>query len=94
MSDGVIIEASIIARVLGLKLLRLNADVTLVPARLEPTVTVEHRGLRHATSMARPLEQPTVRPEPGTLSDAVILLQRASRTLRDAKRAGAQRGSK
>lgn len=89
-SDGVIIEASIVARLLGLKLLRLHADVTLIPARLEPTATVEQRGLPHATSMARPLAQPTVRevrPEAGTLSDAVMLLQRASRTLRDAKRA-------
>lgn len=34
MSGGVVVRASILARLLGLKLLRLDADIVLIPATL------------------------------------------------------------
>ena len=90
MSNGVIVEASIVARLLGVKLLRLHAEVTLVPAQLEQAAVVEQRALPPATSIDLP--RSPVDLESGTISDAVMLLQRATHTLRDAKRATAREG--
>ncbi len=36
LSEGVVVEANVWARVLGLKVLRVRADILLVPARLKP----------------------------------------------------------
>ena len=36
LSEGVVVEANVWARVLGLKVLRVRADILLVPARLDP----------------------------------------------------------
>ena len=67
-----VIEASVVARLLGLKLLRLRAHVTVLPAHVEPLRVVP-------TEPAPPLGD-------GRLDDAVALLARASRTLDEAKR--------
>ncbi len=77
LSDGVILEATIVARLLGVKLLRVNAHVMLMPADVE---SVAHLDTRTA------LPQPRQRPDGGTLSDAVMLLAHASETIRDAHR--------
>jgi hypothetical protein len=78
MAGGVIIEASIVARLLGLKLLRLRADVTLVPARVDGIV----HPLAAQTPTAAPAPPVTPRSVgPGTLADAVQLLDHASATL-------------
>jgi len=72
LSDGVVIEASVVARLLGLRLLRLRAHVTVLPADVEP--------LRAVPS------EPVPPFGDGRLDDAVALLARASRTLDEAKR--------
>lgn len=69
LSDGVVIEASVVARLLGLKLLRLRAHVTVLPARAEPLVPVTR------PAFAQPNGS-------GSLSDAATLLRHASETMR------------
>jgi hypothetical protein len=72
-----VVEASVVGRVLGLKLLRVKAHVTLMPAYLDPITYVTRR------ARALRADQPT---GGGSLNDAVNLLAQASRTMREAKR--------
>jgi hypothetical protein len=76
LSDGVVVEASVIARLLGIKLLRLNAYITLTPADLEPITYLD---------AAAPRKHPD-HPTEGGLTEAVKLLAHASQTMHDAKR--------
>ena len=71
------VEASVVGRLLALKLLRVKAHVTLLPAYRDPITYVT---LRATVQRAN---QP---PGGGGLSDAVNLLDQASRTMREAKR--------
>jgi hypothetical protein len=60
----------VVARLLGMKLLRLDANVTLLPADVGPISYVEPSAA-------------TAPPDPGgTLNDAVELLAHASKTIR------------
>ncbi len=86
--DGVVIEASILARLLGMKLLRLTAHVTLQPADFERLRYVEPEVVEGSTQIghAAPFQmltapQPANPGQPGTLSDAASLLAHASRTI-------------
>jgi hypothetical protein len=72
-----VVEASVVGRLLGLKLLRVKAHVTLMPAYLDPITYVTPR------ATAQRVDQHT---EGGSLSDAVNLLAQASRTMREARR--------
>ena len=69
----VIIRASVLGRLLGIRLLRLEADITLVPADLGSSSTVGPSP-RVVTSSA-------TTDGTGGLTDAVALLAHASRTL-------------
>jgi hypothetical protein len=71
--SAVVIRASVLGRLLGIQLLRLEADITLVPADLGPSSTVGP-STRVVTSSATPGGT-------GGLTDAVALLAHASRTL-------------
>jgi len=72
-----VVEASVVGRLLGLKLLRVKAHVTLMPADLDPITYVTPR------ATAQRANQPTAGE---SLSDAVNLLAQASRTMREAMR--------
>jgi hypothetical protein len=69
----VVIRASVLGRLLGIRLLRLEADITLVPADLGSSSTVGP-STRVVTSPATPGGT-------GGLTEAVALLAHASRTL-------------
>lgn len=71
-----VVEASVVARLLGIKLLRVKAHVALMPAGREPITYLD----------TRVAEQPKQLAEGGSLSDAVNLLAHASQTMHDAKR--------
>jgi hypothetical protein len=73
LSDGTVVDAVVVGRVLGIKLLRVTARITLLPASAQPIVTLD------GSAVAPPLDR-------GNLSDAVSLLAHASRTMRDARR--------
>jgi hypothetical protein len=68
----IIIRASVLGRLLGIRLLRLEADITLVPADLGSSSTVGPSP-RVVTSSA-------TTGGTGSLTDAVALLAHASRT--------------
>jgi hypothetical protein len=69
----VVIRASVLGRLLGIRLLRLEADITLVPADLGSSSTV---GLS-----THVVASPAIPSGTGGLTEAVALLAHASRTL-------------
>ena len=69
----VVIRASVLGRLLGIRLLRLEADISLVPADLSSYST---DGPSHRVVTSSPTTDGT-----GGLTDAVALLALASRTL-------------
>lgn len=71
------VEASVVGRLLGLKLLRVKAHVTLLPAYRDPITYVTPRAT---------VQRAVQSTGSGGLSDAVNLLAQASRTMREAKR--------
>jgi hypothetical protein len=77
LSEGAVVEASIVARVLGLPLLKLDATVALVPARVAPV-----------TSPPRPV--PSLRPGAPRrrLADAVRSIDEAAEILAEVRRDG------
>ena len=72
MSEGLVVDASILARLLGMPLLQLEAHVTFVPADFRAG-TGGH--------WQQKVEHPTTSAYDGDLRDAVDLLAHASRTL-------------
>jgi hypothetical protein len=84
LSHGVVVEASILARLLGIRLLRLNAHIDLMPADFRPLAESYPAGQRYSTTSTT--EQNPLPRRAGTLADATALLQGASRTLRDVRR--------
>ena len=59
-SDGLLVEASIVARLLGIRLLTLDATVALVPA--EVTARTPSRGASPARTPPRPASLPPAQP--------------------------------
>jgi hypothetical protein len=82
LSGGLFVRASILARLLGIRLLRLEADVLLVPARVQEAADIELTGRARSS---QPAGFETVDPvrmnDTRGLLDAQRLLQRAARTL-------------
>ena len=78
----VVIRASVLGRLLGIRLLRLEADITLVPADLGSSSTVGP-STHVVTSSAIPGGT-------GGLTDAVELLAQASRTLDETPHPGSR----
>jgi hypothetical protein len=72
-----VVEASVVGRLLGLKLLRVKAHVTLMPAYLDPITYV---------TPGATVQRANLSTGRGGLSDADNLLAQASRTMREAKR--------
>jgi len=66
LSNGLVVDASILARLLGLRLLKLDAHITFVPVNL---------------AIHLPRSSAAVLAPPGGLDDAVDLLAHATRTL-------------
>lgn len=71
LSEGLVVDASILARLLGIRLLRLNAHITFVPA--SPAISL-------------PASSAALVVGPGGLDDALDLLAHATRTLDDVTR--------
>lgn len=78
LRDGWVIEASVLARLLRIRLLRLEARIALVPAALAENVDYEP-----ALRWLEPGTRPTY---DGSLSDAADLLSDASRKLAETAR--------
>ena len=76
LSDGVVVQTRLVARLLGLKVLRVDGVVHLAPARLEPAFSPEPTS--RPASQARP-----TRAAPDSLG---LDLARASQLLEDGDR--------
>jgi hypothetical protein len=87
-SDGVLVEASIVARLLGIRLLTLDATVALVPA--DVTARTSSRGVPPARMPPRPAGVPPA--PPGAtgrgLADAVRSINEGAELLAEARRNG------
>jgi hypothetical protein len=88
LSHGTAVEASILARLLGIPLLRLDAHIDMVPIDGDPVVG---RVQRYSTApmielSALSVSSGTSAASSGTLADAAQLLEHASRALGDVRR--------
>ena len=85
-SSGVVVEASVLARLLGIRLLRLDATVVVVPADATSTSSVPYQLPRCAS--ARPASVPPARSDPvgGRLAQAVRSIDEGAELLAEARR--------
>ena len=88
LSQGALVEASILARVLGLRLLTLDATLVIIPADVEPR-RPEPRGL----SVLTPVRSSDVAPSRSQivglgLTDAVRNINEGAELLADARHHG------
>jgi hypothetical protein len=87
VSDGILVEASILARLLGLRLLTLDVTLVLVPAEVSAPPSAA-RGLPAGASAGRH-SAPLARPVPGGgLADAVRSINEGAELLAEARRNG------
>ncbi len=89
LSDGVLVDASIHARLLGLRLLRIDASIVLVPADIRPAAPAalppaQHTGRRSAA----PAPRRSVAAGP-RLAQAVRSINEAAAVLAETRRDGA-----
>jgi hypothetical protein len=89
LSDGVLVDASIHARLLGLRLLTIDATIVLVPADVRPASPAalppaEHKGQRSAA----PTPRRSVAAGP-RLAQAVRSINEAAAVLAETRRDGA-----
>jgi hypothetical protein len=87
-SDGLLVEASIVARLLGIRLLTLDATVALVPADVTPRTS--SRGASPAGTPPRPPSVPPARSGATGrgLADAVRSINEGAELLAEARRNG------
>ena len=87
-SDGILIQASILARLLGLRLLTLDATITLVPARVTAPSSVARD--RPGITPRRGSPAARRRAAGGDLARAVETIGEGERLLTQARRGGAR----
>ncbi len=89
VSDGILVEASILGRVLGLRLLTLDVTLVLVPADVSPPAPPSAPRELPAGASPRRNGPPQVRPVPGGgLADAVRSINEGAELLAEARRNG------
>lgn len=87
LSHGAAIEASILARLLGIPLLRLDAHIDMVPIDADPAVGPLKRYSPPTIELSPlPVSSDTSAASSEALADAADLLEHASRTLGDVRR--------
>jgi hypothetical protein len=94
LSDGVLVDASVQARLLGLRLLTLDATVVISPAQVTSPSSTVHRAPRDRvprSSGASPGRSVAARPG---LAQAVQSINEAAAVLAETRRDGAARAAK
>jgi hypothetical protein len=88
LSRGAVVDASILARLLGIPLLRLDAHIDMVPVDSDPIVGAAepYSNVPMTEPTAVPMAAGTVAGSTATLADAAEVLRKASRTLGDVRR--------
>jgi hypothetical protein len=87
--DGFRVEASIIARLLGIRLLKLNATVLVVPSEVKP-VRADPGPSFVLRTAAPPSQSGPVSPSRQKLADAVRSINEGAELLAEARRNGAE----
>jgi hypothetical protein len=87
-TEGVRVEASVIARLLGLKLLKLDATVLVLPTDVSEASSVPSLGIQTSPVPRRPSANDAAANK-RRLSDAVENLNEGARLLEEARRNGA-----
>jgi hypothetical protein len=91
LSEGALVEASVVARLLGVRLLRLEASVALAPAEVRPAAA---RLQPPSSRSLVPSTPPRVRVAPGRrLPEAVRTIGEAAELLAATQRDGSERRS-
>jgi hypothetical protein len=80
-SDGLVVEASIVARLLGIRLLTLNAKVVVAPADVRAPSSPSHD--------SRPVGRDSRPPVGRGLAEAVVRLNESAAILAEARRSSA-----
>jgi hypothetical protein len=89
VSDGILVEASVLARLLGLRLLTLDVTLVLVPAEVSaPAPPSAARGLPAGASAGRYGAPPARTVPGGGLADAVRSINEGAEQLAEARRNG------
>jgi hypothetical protein len=88
LSDGVLVDASIHARLLGLRLLTVDASIVLVPAEVSASPAAHPPATRPAPQSSVPAPRRTVAAGP-RLAQAVRSLNEAAEVLAETRRDGA-----
>ncbi|MGB2712165.1 MAG: hypothetical protein WBC33_11695 [Conexibacter sp.] len=83
-SDGLVVEASIVARLLGIRLLKLDATVVIVPADVTAPPSALHDS--RPPTRARSLGLPPSGVVSGSLADAVQRINEGAAILDEARR--------
>ena len=81
LSDGALVEASLAARLLGMRILTLNATVALVPADVTPATPARQDRVAHAPPRSSGDSRGRAVPVGHRLADAVRNLDEGARVL-------------
>lgn len=81
LSQGTLVRARVLARLLGIRLLRLDADIVLVPADFGSWAHVH----QHVDPRLRLVASYALQARTAGLDDATKLLARAARTLEESR---------
>lgn len=81
LSEGVVVEADVSASLLGLRLLRVRADVVLVPARVEGRSALEGQVVTSRPQASNGAHRVTRGDRTGVLAEATRLVTESGRTL-------------
>ena len=93
-SEGVRVEASILARLLGIKLLKLDATVLVLPADArKASATAPNLSVRNDSASRVPQTLPPAPAEDRRLADALRNLDEGARLLKEVRRNGVKRPS-
>lgn len=89
LSEGMQIEASIVARLLGIKLLKLDARIVIVPPDVVAPSTTPVAARSHMSAVSPQTDQKrSAAPERRSLADAVRNIDEGAELLAEARRNG------
>lgn len=87
LSEGIVVEASVLVRLLRIRLLRLDAEVVIVPAEVTAPPSLSS-GSRQPPARSAGVAPPRSRPTGGRLAEAVRCIDEGAALLAEARRGG------
>jgi hypothetical protein len=93
LSEGTLIEASVAARLLGIRLLTLDATVVLMPADLQAARSAADEPAAYASARRQGVPRTRSRPTGPRLAEAVRSIQEGAELRAVARHGAARRGA-